>query len=198
MGGYFMVIKFSFLPIIFSIVFCSSAFAADCNGGRYEDNGNGTVSDCRTGLIWLKNANCLDSAGGVSKTAQGQITLDNAQKWVAGLGNSICGLTDGSYAGDWRMPTKTEFMAMIQNAKKQGFSSPALTDAAGTAKWSDGNVFTNVQSHFYWTATRSTSDATKVWDFSLQDGNSDTNGSWQWVWPVRAGDAGTYQAVVIE
>jgi hypothetical protein len=42
------------------------AYAADCNdGGRYEDNVDGTVTDCRTGMIWLKNAECIDTANGI-------------------------------------------------------------------------------------------------------------------------------------
>ena len=49
------------------VLFGTWAYAADCNnGGRYELNGffnvlDGTVTDCRTGLIWLRNANCTES-----------------------------------------------------------------------------------------------------------------------------------------
>jgi len=49
--------------VAFLVVVSASAYAADCNsGGRYEINGapsaDGTVTDCRTGLVWLKNADC--------------------------------------------------------------------------------------------------------------------------------------------
>lgn len=37
------------------------------------------------------------------------------------------------------MSTKTEWMAMIVSARKQGFTFPALTNRAGTAKWSAGD-----------------------------------------------------------
>jgi hypothetical protein len=88
------------------------AYAADCNnGGRYEISGRGTVTDCRTGLIWLQDANCKDSLGltGIDKS-QGYLNWYNAMKWVAALGGGYCGLFDGSSAGDWRLPTKTEWM----------------------------------------------------------------------------------------
>ena len=32
----------------------------DDSGNIYVDCGNGTVTDNRTGLVWLKNANCFD------------------------------------------------------------------------------------------------------------------------------------------
>jgi hypothetical protein len=34
---------------------CSGTLSS---GGRWCDNGNGTVTDMTTGLIWLKNATC--------------------------------------------------------------------------------------------------------------------------------------------
>jgi hypothetical protein len=185
-----------FLALLSQSVF---AVAVDCNGGRYEDNLNGTVSDCRTGLIWLKNANCNDISGGIPKS-DGMI-WDDAQQWVAGLQNGICGLTDGSAAGDWRLPTKTEFMAMIQNAKKLHFNSPTLTDTTGTVKWTAGNPFTNVQSHYYWTSTTLSTDATKAAEVDLSDYTSSVDYSGksnhELVWPVRAGNNGSYKSLLI-
>lgn len=49
-----------------------------------------------TGLVWLKNANCnyADYAG--------------ANACAATLQNGMCGLTDNSSPGDWRLATKAE------------------------------------------------------------------------------------------
>ena len=53
---------------------------------RFSDNGNGTVSDTLTGLVWLKNANCA----GI-----------NPKPWAFALGSAnnlssgMCGLTMG-------------------------------------------------------------------------------------------------------
>src|SRR5213594_1247061 len=52
---------------------------------RYVDCGNGTVTDTVTGLVWLKQSNCLSSAD-----------WEAAKKAVAGLKNGDCMLTDGS------------------------------------------------------------------------------------------------------
>lgn len=70
------------------------------NVGRYVDCGNGTVTDTATGLIWLKNANCFPI----------QEYLVTTQS-VAALASGQCGLTDGSSAGDWRLPTKADWEA---------------------------------------------------------------------------------------
>jgi hypothetical protein len=160
----------------------------DCHG-RYQDNGDGTVSDCRTGLIWLKNANCTDAAGGIDKSGS-YISWDKAKAWSAALWswNGICGLNDGSTPGDWRLPTKTEWMAMVAYAKTH-YSNPALTNAAGTAKWTQGDPFLNVQSSGYWSGSTNSSDTTLAWEVNVFVGNvgNSTKANVSYVWPVRAG-----------
>ena len=163
------------------------ALQLDCVGGRYEDNGDGTVSDCRTGLIWLKNANCTDTAGEIVK-GSGSLSWANAGTWAAGLGNGLCGLTDGSYAGDWRLPTKTEWMAMVQSARKHGYNSPSLTNAAGTGHWAAGDIFDTVQSGDYWSGSSVGTLNAWVVDMNLGSAfNAYKNGFFFYVWPVRSG-----------
>jgi hypothetical protein len=69
---------------------------------RFTDNGNGTVTDKRTGLRWLKNAN----AAGVT------FTWDDATAAVNNLKDGVAGLSDGSRAGDWHLPTKEELQGI--------------------------------------------------------------------------------------
>jgi hypothetical protein len=160
----------------------------DCSGGRYEDNGDGTVSDCRTGLIWLKNAACTDTSGGIEN--YGALAWDAANAWAAGLGDGICGLTDGSVAGDWRLPTKTEWTAMVQSARSHGYESPALTTAAGTGHWTQGDIFDNVAVYAYWSSSADVLNAGYAWFVNMSDGQMYSCGSSDayWiVWPVRAG-----------
>ncbi len=145
---------------------------------RYEDNGDGTVTDCRTGRIWLKDANCA-----------GTKTWDNAVAWAAALASGTCGLTDGSIAGAWRLPTRLEWMTMVAYAKNRHYS-PALTDAAGTAPWTSGNPFFNVQStsgFYYWSSTSALYSAwvARMWDGGVINNFSKSNG--YYVWPVRGG-----------
>ena len=157
---------------------------ADCSGNRYEDNGDGTVSDCRTGLIWLKNAKCTDTPGGT-----GAISWNDAVSWAAWLKNGTCGLTDGSSKNDWRIPTKTELMAMIASARKQLFVNPVLTNSTGRAKWAQGDPFDDIQADYYWSSSATADNVTYAWYVNMGDGyvfyahKVDI----YYVWPVRAG-----------
>ena len=147
-------------------------------GFRFEDLHNGTVRDCFTGLIWLKNANCF---GGMN-CLDAEVAVANLADDPADIGD--CGLSDGSVAGDWRLPTKGEWDALIDD----NYSDPALSNQAGNAKWSEGDAFTGVQSSWYWSGTECTTDGFAVFDVDM------TNGDWDcmdkslpgdYVWPVR-------------
>ena len=71
---------------------------------RFVDNGDGTVLDKLTGLIWLKNGNCLS----LSSTRSEFVAL-LAKDLAAGQ----CDLTDNSQPGDWRIPTIAELISLI-------------------------------------------------------------------------------------
>ncbi len=89
--------------------------------GRFVDNGNGTVTDRLTGLIWLKEAQC-------TTFFSGDVTGTNNRSWAPAiaaanqLASPYCGLSDGSKAGDWRLPNRKELISLIDDARFQ----PAL------------------------------------------------------------------------
>jgi hypothetical protein len=132
---------------------------------RFTDNGNGTVTDNLTGLIWLKNANCF-----------------GARNWATALGDAnalpsgACGLSDGSVAGDWRLPNVRELQSLIDYGRFS-FALPS------------GHSFTGVQSNFYWTSTTNAGVTSMAWYVRLVGGGVDftlkTNTTP--VWPVRGG-----------
>lgn len=140
---------------------------------RFTDNDNGTVTDHLTGVIWLKNANCTETVGGVNKSA-GVLAWDNALAWTAALDNGSCGLTDGSTASQWRLPNRKELQSLIDH----GVSNPALPA---------GHPFTGVQSHYYWSSTTFALGANGAWGVNLTDGNRYAGGATfiLYVWPVR-------------
>jgi len=109
----------------------------DLTGPRFTDNGNGTVTDNATGLIWLKNANCADAAGGIDKEG-GRLTWAAAQAWTSGLSSGTCGLSDGSMPGQWRIPRDLE-MKYLTSLKD--YDNAALMNTLG---------FDNVQEACYW------------------------------------------------
>src|SRR5262245_15301660 len=94
---------------------------------RYNDCGNGTVTDSVTGVIWLKQWNCLPSAN-----------FETARKAVAGLKNGDCMLSDGSAPGDWRLPTQMEWEASMEKALEMGCTGPTLLNDPGNGCMSAG------------------------------------------------------------
>jgi hypothetical protein len=132
-------------------------------GVRFTDNGDGTVTDNLTALIWLKDANCF-----------GPGTWAGAFSDCAGLANGSCGLTDGSSAGNWRLPNVNELHSLIDLTQ----SNPALPS---------GHPFTDVSSYRYWSST--TSDGSWAWYVGLAGGSVSSNDKEEgyYVWPVRGG-----------
>jgi len=139
---------------------------------RFTDNGNGTVTDNLTGLIWLKNANCFGNINWIP-------ALSNANN----LANGACDLTDGSTAGDWHLPSAKELRSLIDYQ----YAQPTLSNAAGTAKWTEGDAFSGVQSHFYWSSTTYAGDTSLVWRVSFYTGHMFMEGKTNAtaIWPVR-------------
>jgi hypothetical protein len=142
---------------------------------RFTDNGNGTVTDNRTGLMWLKNANCF-----------GTENWNDAMDKAAALHTGDCDLTDGSSEGDWRLPTKEEWKAFFD----RNYYNPALSNAAGTGKWSEGDAFNNVQAVLYWSSTTDEANTDHAWRLYMYNcypySGPKTNS--MYVWPVRGGN----------
>ncbi|MEK8017614.1 MAG: DUF1566 domain-containing protein, partial [Candidatus Parabeggiatoa sp.] len=142
---------------------------------RYIDKSDGTVTDNKTGLIWLKNANCF-----------GRQNWEKAMQSAAQLADGQCGLSDGSKPSDWRLPTIEEWEAMID----KNYERPALSNAEGTDQWKEGDAFSSVQTSLYWSSTTDASFTGSAWIVSLSYGfvgYSDKVGNND-VWPVRGGD----------
>jgi len=136
----------------------------------FIDNDDGTVTDNRTGLIWLKDANCY-----------GAQSWDSAGLLAEELTDGECGLSDGSSEGDWRMPAKEELCRL-------GTNPPITWDIYDPpAPWSMPGppLFDNVQSNFYWSGTEEDSI---VWVMKVSRGYTGTSNKNvpSYVWPVRS------------
>ena len=141
---------------------------------RFTDKGNGTVTDNLTKLIWLKNANAF-----------GVRTWEQALSDANVLASGSAGLTDGSKAGDWRLPNVKELQSLIDAA----YYKPALSSASGKSQWVSGDAFIGVQSGYYWSGTTYSNVTTAAWSVNLHDGyvNGASKATTGCVWPVRAG-----------
>ncbi|MCP3871223.1 MAG: DUF1566 domain-containing protein [Gammaproteobacteria bacterium] len=142
---------------------------------RFRDDGDGTVRDMLTGLTWLKNANCF-----------GKISWADAVAAARELASGTCGLQDGTPGGVWRLPHRREFLSLIH----AGYYAPALPNGAGTAKWAEGDVFSGVQSDYYWTSTTHAGFTSVAWYLDLEIGSLGVNSKATsfFVWPVRRGE----------
>jgi len=165
LSGGLSALELSAAPPVASRIFSAAT--------RFTDNDNGTITDRRTGLIWLKNANCAETVGGVDKS-DGVLALANARAWTAALDSGYCGLNDGSIASQWRLPKRKELRSLIDYRK----SNPALPP---------GHPFTDVQSNYYWSSTTFATGTGGAWGMNLANGIRYAGGAkfMLYVWPVR-------------
>lgn len=144
---------------------------------RYVDCRNGTVTDTVTELVWLETGTCADLPG---VNAGGVANWPTAQAAVAILEDGLCGLTDGSQQGDWRLPSIEEWAATIERALMLGCgpggpgSPPSLTNTPGTGCFIDSpQPFIGVQA-FYWSSSLDEVNTDRPWHVDLNDGNIGT------------------------
>ncbi|MES0336446.1 MAG: DUF1566 domain-containing protein [Candidatus Magnetobacterium sp. LHC-1] len=137
---------------------------------RFTDNGDQTVTDNLTGLVWAKDASVptVGSCKGKSKT------------WQAALDYVAC-LNKATYRNysDWRLPNIKELWSIVDNGK----NIPSLPS---------GHPFDNVQSDDYWSSTtyaHSTSNAVIV-NMAVGTVNPLDKSYYYYVWPVRSGQVG--------
>lgn len=142
---------------------------------RFTDNGDGTIIDNLTGLIWLKDANCF-----------GAKTWDESLPIANGLANGSCGLTDGSEVGDWRLPNRKELFSLVHD----GYYNPCIPNTIGTGKWSPYDPFINVMSNYYWTSNVLNSNDIYAWSIHMYNGlvGDDLKSRNCYIWPVRNGN----------
>jgi hypothetical protein len=144
---------------------------------RYQDCGNGTVTDTATGLIWLKQTDCLKT-----------LDFQAATKAVGSLKQGDCQLADGSAPGDWRLPTKAEWDETIKGALAVGCMGPTLTNDAGNGCLSAGPTsFIGVEADYYWSNTPEGKEQMYFGD--LDHGHTLKGNLFNplRVWPVRGG-----------
>ena len=83
----------------------------------YTNNGDGTITDLTTGLMWIQERG-------------------SRATWAAALAGAAANRT-GGYA-DWRMPTIKELYSLI---KFNGVNGPSVTSTAGYTPFMDTNYF---------------------------------------------------------
>ena len=161
-------------------VYAAADYPALELGVRFIDNNDGTVTDNRTKLVWLKNADSYAASNWYDAAA-----------YCARLKNGTAGLTDGSVAGQWYMPTKWELEGL-------GTDPPTMWDyGAPATDWTrPGLPFTNVRSNGYWSSTPCLEQPRRAWIIGMDSGYSEFDKKsgidfytfYFSVWPVRSGN----------
>jgi hypothetical protein len=135
---------------------------------RFTLNGDGTVTDNLTGLIWLQDANCFD-----------EVTWINAPAEVASLNSGSVTTCTNYVAGtfdDWRLPNIRELASLID----YGRYTPCLPT---------GHPFVSVQPDYYWSSSTDAKYTGYGWSMSFDEGLASTvfKPGYNYVWPVRGG-----------
>ncbi len=181
-------VLFTVLVMVFGLSVSANALLVD--------NGDGTITDTDTGLMWLQDANYAMTSG---YDADGRMTWTDANTWVSGL----------SYGGytDWRLPdtVQPDSSCSLQFDPGGGFPIQGLAynctgSEMGYLYNTDGitsstpGLFANVQSDIYWSGTEyAPYPFSHAWDFyfgGYYPGYQDVDAtSYQlYAWAVRDGD----------
>jgi hypothetical protein len=133
---------------------------------RFVDHGNGTLSDSLTGLIWLKNANCA-----------GQLYWNDALNWANNLANNACDLTDGSIAGEWRLPNILELESLVN--VDHGNATCGGTACGSPAAWLASQGFANMGYGYYFSSSTAIQDGHRAdaWTVDMDDYGNLIHGS---------------------
>ena len=146
----------------------------ECSTGtdRFADNNDGTVTDTCTKLIWLKNANCPNDKGNWNEIKTYASSLYDG--WTGDGNGGDCGLSDGSSAGDWHLPSVDELQSLIDYSQ----NNPALPS---------GHPFSGVQPSTYWMATTAANGSGDAWNVDFNEGvvYIRDKARTRYVWPVR-------------
>lgn len=109
---------------------CNDAVVATAPDSRFQDNGNGTVTDLATGLIWKQCAEGLSGTGCATGNAQ-------TFTWQSALQHAEAEVFAGSDL--WRLPNKNELASLVERR----CYSPAINE----------RYFPNTPSSWFWSSS---------------------------------------------
>ncbi|MHB8895043.1 MAG: Lcl domain-containing protein [Candidatus Geothermincolia bacterium] len=156
---------------------------------RFQDNYNGSMTDNLTGLVWLKDTNCISTqypdfdADGVP--GDGKVTWSHALDFVKGINNTVgtpgidyfpnCGAGET----DWRLANVNELESLMNVGEIQPLA------------WLATQGFKNLQSIYYWSSTTHAAGSHWAWVLDFYSGNPYRTYAGKYpgqlypAWPVR-------------
>jgi hypothetical protein len=149
---------------------------------RFTDNNDGTVADNLTGLVWLKDVNCIKtkypSFDNDGYSGDGRVTWQHALDFVAGINNGAYINCAAGYS-DWRLPNKKELFSLIDYSKYEP-ALPAVQSFIGLESFFD----------VHWTSTTLSLFPYFAWIVNMRFGAVDHPHKYNtlyYVLPARAG-----------
>jgi hypothetical protein len=151
---------------------------------RFYDNGDGTMTDRSTGLMWTKNANHIAAFNPAFDSdplpdGDGKVTWQHALDYIQALNNSTNGVTNTTGYTDWRLPNVREMESLIHYEQDN------------IINWLGKQGFISVQNGLYHTSTTFAYDTSIYWRRNIGPSSRSDN-QWgktntAWMWPVRGG-----------
>ena len=144
---------------------------------QYADNGDGTINDSNTGLMWEK----LDDAGGIHDQ-------DDIYTWYSAFTVKIVTLNSaGGFAGhtDWRLPNSNELQSLVDYGRADAAIDPIFdTGCAASCTLTSCSC---TASGLYWSSTTYQYAQYFAWFLDFFDGlrNSDSKDNSHHVRAVR-------------
>ena len=140
----------------------------------YTDNGDGTITDNNTKLVWEK------------KSSDGTIhDFHTVYTWADAFAVHIAGLNSANFAGhnDWRVPNVKELQSIVNYEKFE----PAVSTEFNSNCMSGSTVLTgSCTATPYWTSSTDASLLTAAWRVVFNDGHVDVGFKFGIPFHVRA------------
>ncbi len=139
---------------------------------RFADQGDGTLKDDLTGLVWTG----IGASPGPAECGPGE-----AMGWKKAMRFVDC-LNQTEYLGypDWRLPNRRELRSIVNYGRDTNTG------------WLENEGFTGLDKGWYWSSTTSARDDSKAWAVKMKNGillpRDKTGGRGGcYAWPVRGG-----------
>lgn len=127
---------------------CSDLILATAPDSRFQANGDGTVTDLSTGLIWKQCAEGLSGADCLTGSL-------SAFTWQQALQHAEAQVFAGSSL--WRLPNKNELASLVERRCIQ----PAI----------NGRFFPNTPSSWFWSSSPYAYDSGLAWNVRFHNGH---------------------------
>jgi hypothetical protein len=116
--------------IFLILIFFPALTSAEIKYAKFRNNGNGTITDTKTGLMWQQDGN-----------ASGKLFWKAALEYCKNL--RLAGFSD------WRAPTIDELKVLLNISVGDGDTE----NEKSRDSYLNNNGFKNVQSYGYWSVT---------------------------------------------